>query len=654
MDYATLTSLNPSEFEDAAGGYRTVGDMAGQVKDDLEQQIAAGMRETLKGEAVDAAVVQLRKLATNFHYTQVECALIITALNSLAYELRAAKDKLDAAVADAEAEKFTVGADGSVSYPAGGDKVDGKVPEGGTVTGSAKGRPTNQPIDPTGDANDAAGALERQAANIHPNPNFGRAVAIANRIAQAVYDATQADEKWAPQLRKLKADDDLVVAAEDWADVQKDATGVRQGAKDYLGEIKHPPKHGSPEDNAKWWKGLSTQEKATYAAMYPDSLGTLNGIPADVRDEANRVLLAEKHGEYSMQLQAIPKEPNKYVDIRDAVPGNAYSGDWVAWDKKYGDKVRGLKAALKGMESIQDRFDRTGQVDPKHPEEKPLPKAYLLGFDTKGHGHAIVANGNPDKADHTAVYVPGTTSSLEKIGGDVGRMEKLWRASDGIAQGQNVSTITWLGYDAPQSVVTDAPKSSYADDGGPKLNDFVSGLRASHDGDSGHLTVDGHSYGSTVIGSAARQGHLAADDVFVAGSPGMQVGHASDLDVGEDHVWAADAGKSEIPWPSSDPVPEVGSWGHAKKDVSFEMPDVIPWLDGDGISGPADMNPTDENGIRIGVIRIDPREPTDPDFGGNIVNTDTSGHSGYWDEDSESLQNQAKVVVGRYGEVTRK
>ncbi|GAA1679125.1 hypothetical protein [Streptomyces yatensis] len=46
--------------------------------------------------------MQLRKLATNFHYTQVECALITTALNSLAYELRAAKDKLDAAVEDAE------------------------------------------------------------------------------------------------------------------------------------------------------------------------------------------------------------------------------------------------------------------------------------------------------------------------------------------------------------------------------------------------------------------------------------------------------------------------------------------------------------------------------------------------------------------------
>ncbi|MGO4430700.1 hypothetical protein AB4Z54_71020, partial [Streptomyces sp. MCAF7] len=78
MDYSTLKSLKPSEFEDAAGGYRTLGDMASQAKDDIEQQVTAGMRKSLKGEAVDEAVRKLRKLATNFHYTQVECALITT------------------------------------------------------------------------------------------------------------------------------------------------------------------------------------------------------------------------------------------------------------------------------------------------------------------------------------------------------------------------------------------------------------------------------------------------------------------------------------------------------------------------------------------------------------------------------------------------
>src|ERR1044072_6975201 len=128
MDYATLKSLKPSEFEDAAHDYRAVSNMASQAKNDLESRIAANLRKTLKGAALEAAVKQLRNLGTNFHYAQVECGLVSTALNALDAELREAKNKLDAAIDAAEAEKFTVGYDGSVSFPAAGDKVDGKVP----------------------------------------------------------------------------------------------------------------------------------------------------------------------------------------------------------------------------------------------------------------------------------------------------------------------------------------------------------------------------------------------------------------------------------------------------------------------------------------------------------------------------------------------
>jgi hypothetical protein len=43
--------------------------------------------------------------------------------------------------------------------------------------------------------------------------------------------------------------------------------------------------------------------------------------------------------------------------------------------------------------------------------------------------------------------------------------------------------------------------------------------------------------------------------------------------------------------------------------------------------------------------------PSDESFGAHRMNVDTSGHSGYWDEDSLSLKNQASVVVGDYDSV---
>ncbi|MFJ1802680.1 alpha/beta hydrolase [Streptomyces sp. NPDC088180] len=256
------------------------------------------------------------------------------------------------------------------------------------------------------------------------------------------------------------------------------------------------------------------------------------------------------------------------------------------------------------MKSIQERFDSTGT--------KGLPEAYLLGFSTEGNGRAIVANGNPDTADHQAVYVPGTTSNLGSVGGDINRMVELWRVADGASGNESVSTITWLGYDAPQSIVKDAAFGHYADDGAPAYNRFLDGLDASRTDDSDpHRTAVGHSYGTTLIGSAARQDDLNVDDVVLAGSPGVQVSKAEQLDVPEGHVWNQEA--------DGDVVPDIGRFGHGGTD----------W-DGAWII------------------------PSDPLFGANQMTTDTEGHSDYWKQGTESLRNQGLVVAGRGDEVELK
>ncbi len=210
-------------------------------------------------------------------------------------------------------------------------------------------------------------------------------------------------------------------------------------------------------------------------------------------------------------------------------------------------------------------------------------------------------------------------------------MTRLWKYSDALAPGESVSTITWMGYDAPTTAIPfdqgsgllpPATSAEYAHAAAPDLNLFTAGLREAHDVDSrSHTTLIGHSYGSTVIGAASQEGSLHADDVVVAGSPGMLVSKAGDLGVGDSHVWSLYA--------DGDPVPNLGR----------------PFLGGDMV----------DVGIgRYGIPTIDvhpPLVPSDPRFGGHQMSSDTQGHSGYWDEGSESLENQALVVVGRYGDV---
>ncbi|WP_416484887.1 alpha/beta hydrolase [Streptomyces sp. CL12] len=597
MDLAALKALKPSEYQDAADGYRATSEMAGKAGEALDSRISAGIRNQLSGETAKAALRELKELSKDFHYAAAECALAGAALDGFAFDMAAAKRKLEAALEDAAAAGCTVGADGSVSFPAGGKEVDGKVPEGGTV------RVSTSPTDPT------SAALERQAVHMHPNPNFGKAVGFADRIGDALKEATDADVKWAPKLRALKADDDLVVSDKDWIDVKSDTAGVRDAGKDYFDSLPRPPEHDDPKKNAAWWQGLTDEQRSDYLSAHPDAVGAMDGLPATARDQANRTVLDEAHAKARLDYDAWLKkhpEPERYQPYIDPYTGSMPKGlsvesqEWKDWE----EARKNARKSLDGMDAIQTRFDATGV--------NGLPEAYLLGFSTDGDGRAIIANGNPDTADHQAVYVPGTGSELGNIGGGIDRMTKVWHAASDEADGKSVSTITWLGYDAPDSVWKDAPFEHYAYDGAPAFDKFLDGLDTSHTGDTDpHRTVIAHSYGTTLVGAAAQKGHISADDLVFAGSPGVKVSDADQLDVPKGHVWNEEA--------DGDVVPDIGRWGHG----------------GDGF-----------------II------PSDPHFGANQMTTDTEGHSGYWDETShgpsQSLKNQALVVVGKGDDVALK
>lgn len=395
------------------------------------------------------------------------------------------------------------------------------------------------------------------------------------------------------------------------ADAAADTTALQQAAGKYADDAKIP-QGKSPTENAAWWKGLTQEQRDEYATLYPASVGALDGIPSDVRDDSNRMVLAETRAKAQLDLDRLGPEPPKMIQNPNGTyPVAIKNPAWEKWDKPGGSR---LKAEMKGMDAIQKRFD----TPPSH----GLPPAYLLGFDEKGTGQAIIANGNPDTADHTAVYVPGTKTKLESIGGDINRMTSLWSDAESEAEGKSVSTITWLGYDAPQSILPEAMEKQWAYDGSPKLNNFMDGLETAQGGpDNSHTTVIGHSYGSTVVGDASNKGDLPADDIVVAGSPGMLTGDADDLDVGKDHVWSEAA--------SDDLVPAGGKLA----GLGGYKWDVETW-----------------NGIPFNAGYVQ-TVPSDEAFGAHRMDVNTSGHSDYWTPGSQSLKNQAMVVVGRYDDV---
>lgn len=238
------------------------------------------------------------------------------------------------------------------------------------------------------------------------------------------------------------------------------------------------------------------------------------------------------------------------------------------------------------------------------------PPRYLGYLDDQGR--AAVSIGDPDTAKRNAIFVTGTGADLTRIDGATDKSQAMYaatRAADKSLQDGDVAVTTWMAYDRPMDVF-EAAHTSYAHNGAAGLDSFENGMRASHIGAPSTDTVIGHSYGSTLVGAAATDGHhLAADNVIAVGSPGMLTDCAGDLDLNP----------------------------NAKVFATRADNDIITVATGFTL-GP---DPTDMN---FGATRLD-ADPGPPGFLG-IPGISIDAHSSYWDRGNHALINFGNVIAG--------
>ncbi|KQY55771.1 hypothetical protein ASD11_14790, partial [Aeromicrobium sp. Root495] len=247
-----------------------------------------------------------------------------------------------------------------------------------------------------------------------------------------------------------------------------------------------------------WWLALTRAQREALKVARPELVGNLDGIPLADRDESNRAHLSALY--------------RTLLERRE-------DGDLRAPDRHLLTTVRAVRDA---MEAADDALD---------PSASKVP-VFLMSFDpdaARGDGFGAIAFGDPETADRLSINVPGFSSRLDNIGGVADAAARI-RERAAQMTSESVASIAWLGYDAPDLDASGggllaalADGRGVVDDGmartgAERLSRFVEGVRSNRN-DAAHLTVIGHSYGSTTVGIAAG-GAMRVDDVILAGSPG--------------------------------------------------------------------------------------------------------------------------------------
>ncbi|MFC8615989.1 alpha/beta hydrolase [Micromonospora purpureochromogenes] len=368
----------------------------------------------------------------------------------------------------------------------------------------------------------------------------------------------------------------------------------------------------SPEQVAEWWNGLTPEQQEQILAQFPDIIGQLDGVPTTDRDTANRAVfdgiksdLQRREDDLNQRIADLLADPTTDPDEQNA--------NKILLQSLHGD-LADLDAEQARLAKVDSALTNLGD------------RGYLLGIDTAGDGKAIIAVGNPDTARHTAVWVPGLGTTLDSTRGNVERVLHLQEAADRLTPGQagDVATVMWLGYDAPETDLSVALEERSRQGAGPLLR-FVDGLHATHADGQYHVTAVGHSYGSTVVGEAALIGQFRVDDIVTAGSPGTHAQHADQLIADPRHVWAGSANDDPVSEPVNNPYSQAANAGSR----------------GTLLGGAVDA----------GLAAYDHGHGPSPHydgFGANRYTVDTHGHSDYWNEDSVSIRNQARVIMGKY------
>jgi len=259
---------------------------------------------------------------------------------------------------------------------------------------------------------------------------------------------------------------------------------------------------GEASEVGELWGGLTKDQQLTAMAEGRDTIGSLDGIPSEVRNLVNTEELDDLIQQTEAQIE----------DLRHTA---------VQADEDHDDDEKAYALCLQQAMMLQVQL---GGLQALRGHLQANPNAYLLaiGTDAGGTGRFILAINNPDTADNIATLVPGISTGLSKgIRGHIAAATNLVTAASEADRSQTASVVIWVNYSAPVFADTGAP--SPHPPAASVLCDFQNGLPVTNGkGADLHTSVIGNGAGSAIVGAAAElSAGINASDVIALGRPGI-------------------------------------------------------------------------------------------------------------------------------------
>lgn len=395
-------------------------------------------------------------------------------------------------------------------------------------------------------------------------------------------------------------------------------------------------KNMSPEERADYWSKQSYEQKQYLCDHYPEMVGNADGVEGWARDRANRINLREKRLATEKQIETLKKAID---DPKQAV--------YVTLNRQELEKA---EEALKSYKVISSSIGNGISLEDYQHGKTGKPISLLTLQDDGRRVKAAVAQGDVDNAAHIGTFVPGIGTTVNGSLKDYIRQTENLRqaaADQGNLALKDVATIAWLGYDAPGEAklgnLSDITSPKLAQAGSDRLAGFLNGLQASREHGAGdaHMTLVGHSYGSTTSGMAATKVHDGViDDLVLCGSPGMGTYNASDLHVAEGHRWVSGV-------PIGDSVQGMGSilpgksigWGHLGTNPMHDKTFTHLSNDATGYASYNHKAPPSDSHLWLAMNSIGLRT-------GFLYPPNFDNHSVYLEDGTETVQDFGRVVAG--------